>query len=68
AAGVPGADLVGLAGNRPVATSPGPNRAVLYDRHSLAQPRTVIPFAPLDGAATPTSHPDVPPQQEGAPR
>ncbi|WP_462202993.1 FtsK/SpoIIIE domain-containing protein [Frankia sp. CcWB3] len=48
AAGVPGSDLFVLAGHRSVAGGTMPNRAVLFDRHVQAEPRTVVPFAPLD--------------------
>ncbi len=48
AVGVPASDLYSLAGNRPIAASPGPNRAVLFDRHGGAEPRTIVPFAPLE--------------------
>jgi hypothetical protein len=48
AAGVPGGDLFALAGHRTVAAGTATNRAVLFDRHTHAEPRTVVPFAPLD--------------------
>ncbi|OHV39544.1 cell division protein FtsK [Parafrankia colletiae] len=47
ATGLPGGDLFGLAGHRPVTAGTTPNRAVLFDRHVQADPRTVVPFAPL---------------------
>ncbi|MCM3885993.1 FtsK/SpoIIIE domain-containing protein [Frankia sp. R82] len=47
AVGVPGSELFALAGHRPVAGGTMPNRAVLFDRHSQSEPRTVVPFAPL---------------------
>ncbi|CAJ60928.1 hypothetical protein; putative ATP-binding domain [Frankia alni ACN14a] len=47
AAGVPGSDLFALAGHRPVAGGTMPNRAVLFDRHTQSEPRTVVPFAPM---------------------
>ncbi|ABW14354.1 cell divisionFtsK/SpoIIIE [Parafrankia sp. EAN1pec] len=53
ATGLPGGDLFGLAGHRPVTAGTTPNRAVLFDRHAQAEPRTVVPFAPLGtGSAT----------------
>ncbi|MBX6390012.1 MAG: cell division protein FtsK [Frankia sp.] len=45
--GVPGTDLFALAGHRTVVASTAGNRAVLFDRHARAEPRTVVPFAPL---------------------
>ncbi|CUU59515.1 FtsK/SpoIIIE family protein [Parafrankia irregularis] len=48
ATGLPGGDLFGLAGHRPVTAGTTPNRAVLFDRHVQAEPRTVVPFAPLE--------------------
>ncbi|WP_261558023.1 FtsK/SpoIIIE domain-containing protein [Frankia tisae] len=47
AAGVPGSDLFAMAGHRPVAGGTMPNRAVLFDRHTQSEPRTVVPFAPM---------------------
>ncbi len=47
AAGVPGNELFALAGHRPVPGGTMPNRAVLFDRHTQSEPRTVVPFAPL---------------------
>ena len=47
AVGVPGSDLYSLAGHRTVVGGTTPNRGVLFDRHGRAEPRTVIPFAPL---------------------
>ncbi|WP_131746807.1 FtsK/SpoIIIE domain-containing protein [Frankia sp. Cppng1_Ct_nod] len=47
AVGLPGNDLFSLAGNRMVTAGTSPNRAVLFDRHGQAEPRTVVPFAPL---------------------
>jgi DNA segregation ATPase FtsK/SpoIIIE, S-DNA-T family len=62
AVGVPAGDLYGLAGNRPVAVSPGANRAVLFDRDGGAEPRTVIPFAP---AGSPGAVDDIEPADGG---
>jgi hypothetical protein len=45
--GVPGGDLYSLAGHRAVPGGTTPNRGVLFDRHGRAEPRTIIPFAPL---------------------
>jgi hypothetical protein len=50
AAGVPGSELFALAGHRTVAAGTTTNRAVLFDRHAHGEPRTVVPFAPLDVA------------------
>jgi hypothetical protein len=47
AVGVPGSELFSLAGNRSVTTPAGPNRAVLFDRAGPAEPRTIVPFAPV---------------------
>ncbi|CAO5150651.1 DNA segregation ATPase, FtsK/SpoIIIE family [Frankia sp. AiPs1] len=47
AVGVPGSELFALAGHRPVAGGTMPNRAVLFDRHTQSEPRTVVPFTPL---------------------
>jgi hypothetical protein len=47
AVGVPGSDLFALAGHRTVVAGTTPNRGVLFDRHAQAEPRTVVPFAPL---------------------
>ena len=48
AAGVAGGDLFALAGHRTVAAGTATNRAVLFDRHAHGEPRTLVPFAPLD--------------------